>query len=283
MLENNEFNDIDIEKEIILCEYIVWFYDECNHCKKFDFNIIQTLFFTIVSMLDDKSDIIDIIYTNVFDSPKSYYTESVNDIIIDELIKLNIMISEDDFNTICCYQHIKLIEYALDNKIIPTQDNFNDLLCGKDRENIIECIYLFLEHGYNLLYEDFLSVLRKRIEIKNFEKYNFVLDTKFIITCADFNFYPSYYNKIKLTHNDIEELLKIDYINLTSMKPFLNSTLPISCLEIACSTGNLSIIKYLINKCKLTPNKTCLLNVLNSQAKKTIKFVVESYVKLNEL
>jgi hypothetical protein len=289
--------DGDITKEIYinkLCEYIFWFYDRCEHCNKFDGdNVIKKILLTMASILNDK--ILSVLYMKIFDKIKyddlfRYCSKEFVDTIMNELINLQIIISESDFENICKYKHIKLIEYSLDNKIIPTKKNYQSLFFETERckynlsymyKYLEKSIEIFLDNGYDFTYDDFLLATNRHIEIKNFATYNFVLDYEFLKICLRGSFYPSYYNKFIFTPKNIEEMLKDETIKLDFIKPYLNNTLPISCLETACNTGKLTIIKYLINECKMVPNKTCLLNIINCQFMHTIKYVVKSYVELN--
>ena len=181
---------------------------------------------------------------------------------------------------------------CFDNKIVPTTDNFDDLfkLChvyqNRERLNntrnliITDIIDIFIYNGYQLTYDNLLKATSCSIVINNIEQFQFKLDNRFYDLCFDYNFYPSYYDQQNNLNILIKECKRAG--NLTNIRKIIlkDKISPNQeCLENACLVkNNHSVIKFLIETCNLKPNNKCLQNIMLLNTSKPLTYFINSYI-----
>lgn len=193
------------------------------------------------------------------------------------------------------------IKFILENKIIPTQKAFDNILnnskktteqnnfkynrlknsCNNNAESS-KSIQLFIDYGYNLTYENLLDALKYNIIINNIENYNFVFDSKYLEICSQIGLYP-YKTNVKANLKCLEFECKKNG-NLVSIRKMINDNKLIpneACLHAACSNkGNLQTIKFLVAKGGKIDFK-CLENIINVNYNTNTNYILTEFKKNN--
>ncbi len=201
--------------------------------------------------------------------------------IIKQLITMGPGLCTDYLIAACHGQNKEMIEFLLDNKIVPTSDCIkalftsavnNDIIdinekYGKNMfyeksvpvspkdsiniKNITELLNILLNYNYTITYDDLIFITKYYVTIPNIQKYNLTFDNKFLEICSEIGFYPPY------DHN---------------IKP------DIRCLQKECiKSGNLQAIKELVLKQKIKPDNICIQNACIHKANlPTIRFLVDN-------
>lgn len=214
------------------------------------------------------------------------------DEIIDMFLSMGCLLTNNVFREACKQNNIKIIKECFDNKIVPTTDNFDDLfkLChvyqNRERLNntrnsiITDIIDIFIYNGYQLTYDNLLKATSCSIVINNIEQFQFKLDNRFYDLCFDYNFYPSYYDQQNNLNILIKECKRAG--NLTNIRKIIlkDKISPNQeCLENACLVkNNHSVIKFLIETCNLKPNNKCLQNIMLLNTSKPLTYFINSYI-----
>jgi hypothetical protein len=142
-----------------------------------------------------------------------------------------------------------------------------------------------------------INLINKEIKINKFETHNIAVDDEIILECCNNNFYPypiSHDNPPKETilitecSRGLQETRRSVYIaskekeiidRLTDYK-HKGSIFTSKCLERACSCNNNSfVINFLIEKCGLIANKTCVENYGCISGKTSLNLIMNSYCK----
>ena len=135
--------------------------------------------------------------------------------------------------TASLYQHANVIQYLLNEKIIPTKKCYRALILKKQMANVSHIVDLFIDHGYNLSDSDIIFAAKHRITLSiNYFTEQFVPTAEFYSYC-DKSYRPCYNNKM---YND-----KLWFYRL---------------LEISQKKGDQNEINKLCNNLKLEYDQT---------------------------
>lgn len=238
-------------------------------------------------------------------------THNLNLPTIKTLLTLGPVLCEDYLTASCFVLNKDIIDFLLDNKLVPTSkcmqaifartitddlfehkishlkiSNINknfpysikDIVNIKKYSNIIETL---LKYNYKLTYQDVLDATELYIQIDNIEKYNINFDSKFLEICSGVGFYPNYKHNIKA---DVKCLQKecVKSGNLTSIKELVNK-LHIKpdaiCMQNACKfRSNLQTIKFLFEK-GAPIDHIALKNITYSNGNSSMNFVVDEFIR----
>jgi hypothetical protein len=205
-----------------------------------------------------------------------------------EILELSCLSDEDRYEK---------IKFMLGNKIMPTKIAFNNILSkindvyGKKQPRYLstnrahtgdenKCIDLLLNHGYCPTYDDVKMALKKKVIIKNVERYNIKFDSEYFKICADVGIYP-YKVNIQPDVSCLEiECKKTG--NMTKIKSFLTenkNVVPNSvCLQNACKRQNMAVLKFLISKGAKVDIK-CLEQIIQDVGNRTLNYIFEEFMK----
>jgi hypothetical protein len=206
-----------------------------------------------------------------------------------DLISKSIELNEQCFVSACAMKSIELVQIFLDNNFCPTNECISELLKNirkyptKNKSKGVKKIFtniqatlivnLLVEYGYALNYNDLLKLMEYGIVIKDYEKFNFEFDEKYLLLSTKLNFYP-YKTFLKPTKK-VLELACGHFDNLSKIKEIIKFGIEPTnlCLEKACGVkSNTLVIKLLLSKSlKLTPK--CVENL-----KKTYPRDIDDYI-----
>lgn len=151
-------------------------------------------------------------------------------------------------------------------------------LSSTDIDDIIE---YFILNGYEITDQDIILMTLNEKEINDFDRFNIVLDNKFLELCNRVNFYPNY-----PIVRENEEICKLQWLtdtqNLTSIKKFFKhyNIVPNNiCMENACArSSNSKTIKYLLSKGGKI-NTKCMENIVKCEGHEIIWLVFDEFKK----
>lgn len=191
------------------------------------------------------------------------------------------------------------VELVLSHKFKPTKDTFNAIFNTFSPLNILtkkcksrssairiskkqqikrsKIIDLFISYGYKLTPADIMYATERETLINDISVIKGI-ETDFITTCVNSNYYP--YAHYKLTPTiDCLEIACSRQETVTEIKKIIGAGIKpnMKCLHIACSLPNNSaVIKYLINTCKLVPDADCL-RIIGKTFGGTINLMLNAY------
>lgn len=208
----------------------------------------------------------------------------------------------------CEHRHKNMIQFLLENKIIPNKiclqlllkksnnnnqnryrrrryyyrNRYNDNLSSEDDSNsdeITTLIDLFVNVGYKLDYEDLLLITQNKVKINNFENLNIKIDEKFADVCNELGFYP--YPQLNIKPSIIRLQKECEKSNnLTKIKNLIteyNLKPNVVCLRNACKlSDNRIIIKYLIDL-GIEPDEECVKNIGHATGLQYVSYVIDNY------
>ncbi len=196
------------------------------------------------------------------------------------------------------------IDFLLDNKIIPTKKCIKELfstdisfkhICQEiqkqkpysQKDTIVinkykTILVKFINYNYNITYDDVLLAIEYFITIPHIEKFNIKFDSKFIQKCSDIGFYPDYNHNMKADVICLQkECMKSG--NITIIRELVNKQkiMPDSvCLENACKVrSNLPVIRFLVEK-GAKPSIKSLQNIIHANANSACCFVIDEFAKV---
>lgn len=211
---------------------------------------------------------------------------SINSNIIKQLIPMGPELCQDYLVSACYGANKEMMEFLLDNKIIPNNQcipalftreipktfidlsHYNKYTVNKNLPYSLkdapyikafsDLVNILLKYNYNLEYNDVLYLTRNFIQINQIERYNIKFDSKFLETCSEVGFYPTYNH---------------------GLSP------DIKCLQKECSkSGNITAIKELIKKHKFKPDNICMQNACRIKSNvATIKYLAECGAPIDEI
>jgi hypothetical protein len=265
ILEKHQFNNEFLDK--VLCHN----FDKIT-CPKSIFigkkfpNLITKI---LTNEIDDKTIIIEIFNADDLKVFKQYV----------EMTNHKIDIS--DLETACCNKSVKIVKYILSNKIIPTKECLDNVLCDNNLRSIEEqqeLVNLLIEHGYTPTYEDIIELTKQTIEINKFDEFDFSKQDngELLKICIERKFTPKYYSKLKSGSTE----LKIDEnLYLTDLKKYLKKgiKLNINNLRDACKYCNDKVINYMFDL-GLKPDLECLKNAIYCSKNSKVRSIFDKLV-----
>jgi hypothetical protein len=211
--------------------------------------------------------------------------QSNNITLCKKLIRNGCMIDNTCLENALRVKNIEIIEFLLQNKIIPTKKCFSELFSSMtDSTKIPAIIDLLITGGYVITKEDVYLATEKHIIINNFENLGIKLDNDYMYVCANASIYP-YMNITGLKPNLL--CLQIECLkknNLPIIKKFINSGIKpdIMCLQNACSLyNNTAVILYLMNEVGIIPDMQCIFNI--SKSYDLVNSVVFKFAQANKI
>jgi len=210
---------------------------------------------------------------------------SIHTNILKQLISMGPELSEDYLVAACYGNNKDMMEFLLDNKIVPNNkcipalfskeiksfidlSNYNKFTVSKETpysikdsgsiKKLSDLVNIILKYNYNLEYNDLLFLTKNFIQINGIERYNIKFDSKFLEVCAEAGFYPNYNHGI---NPDIK------------------------CLQKECGkSGNITAIKDLIKKYKFKPDNICMQNACRIKANlPVIRYLQEQGAPVDEI
>jgi hypothetical protein len=140
---------------------------------------------------------------------------------------------------------------------------------------------IFLYHSYFLTQDDFEELLHAGIYVKDYKKYNLVLNDKIQNICDSVLFYP--YDEIKMTMRGYCNLLtnNIHVKDLIQIEKHFNIKPMSKCLKIYCCNDVLqkSVIEHFIYTHKMEPDLECLEFPINEKKHDVTKILYGRLIK----
>jgi hypothetical protein len=220
--------------------------------------------------------------------------------------KLCIKCTDAHLEIACKYGDIKIISHILQQKVIPTKKcvesiiqknakNKSDSYWGFNKYkyngffgvsyerikihelNNISKLKILCDYGYVIKQDDFTNMIKNRIYIKNYEKYNVKLTNEIKNICNEIIFYP--YEETKMSLDGYKQLLKYK-VNLSDLKKIekhFDIKPNLECLKIACENKYLStsIISHLLDTHLIVPDLECLGIAIKKGAISVIQAIYE--------
>ena len=203
----------------------------------------------------------------------------------------------------CKNRNIGIIEFILQNKIVPTRECFialfsndnNDYVrmrrfqrTGKNNnigsaEPTTKIIDMLASAGYKVTYDDIVLATQNKIFINDYTRFGIKLDEKFMEICAEVGYYPYNLDGIKPTLKCLQkECGKSMAGSLATIKNIINKDgvePDVICLQNACShKNNIQLIHFLISK-GVSPDIKCLKNIAGILGNRTLTIVLDEYEK----
>lgn len=200
----------------------------------------------------------------IFPLMKDYCFKYYYQLIVDDG---TIVPTIDHLEFVCKYNSYEHVKYILEHNVIPTYKCFELVF---DRSiHIKEKVLLLLEYGLIITYDDVYKLVCYDIVVPDFYKRCIKPDKTLLLECLlkhdvifdyfdNMDFSSEIYTLIFRNCNDLNKLLSL----LKDRKIILT----IEHLRSACQvSGNLDIVKYLIEKHNIKPDKTCLMYVCETR------------------
>jgi hypothetical protein len=283
--------DINIFDSVYFLDYIDYVFIEKLYVspkihyvesdEKIKNNIFQYIFFEKkLELRMSQEQVINIVKENSFvlykilNTPSIILDDQQQKTIIEihsiEMFKLIIMKGYEISNDLLEYVIEKKVRdkkekvlFLLDNKIVPTNKTFNNLINTHYyyqnyyySNNNSELINIIVNYGYIPTYENVKEALKKKIIIDNIERFDIQFDISYIHICNDVGLIDPYKTNIQQD---------------------------IICLENECNKpGNLAKIKHIVNTFNILPNQTCIQNACSYKNNvQTVKFLVSKGAKID--
>lgn len=198
---------------------------------------------------------------------------------------------------IACKYSNNMIAKILDAKIIPNRKCFiNSLRFINDRVSDngfikgieisdIDILSLLIHNGYKITQEDFYDLIKKYIYIFDYKNYDLVINDEIKDFMHKNAFYP--YKNISPSNDGLKNAFK-KCCTLKSLKYQISQykIVPdIDYLKIACGYTyvNLSLIKYLVDTCKLSPNLQIIIIAIQNKVRRSILLYLSEKKKKKEI
>jgi hypothetical protein len=218
--------------------------------------------------------------------------------------KLDIQCTNQHLELACKYGDIKTISCILQQKILPNQVCWKNLIKRKEQKNDsygygYRCRYdkifgivnidikiremndvsnlkLLCDYGYIIKQEDFVNMIKYRIYIKDYKKYNLELTDEIHKMCNEVLFFP--YKEIKMSIEGYKKiLLRVSLSELRKIETYFDIKPNLDCLKILCGDDSLptSIICHVINKHNIVPDLQCLGLAIEQENLRIIKLIYQ--------
>jgi hypothetical protein len=199
---------------------------------------------------------------------------------------MNIELTQEQLELACKKINIPEIKYLLENKVIPNHKCFCYLICDSDFMTHPELINILISYGYKLTYDDVVKCAEYKIEINNYDDYDFDDDGTLLRTCIESNFKPKYFSKLKVGRYNkmITEFTQIEHI-----KKFVNKgfKLNISGLRFICKCVDRKYISHIVKyyiEIGISPDLTCFYNLCNHPCSNSKWILIKKNLdKLNKI
>lgn len=199
--------------------------------------------------------------------------------VLSYVFDFGIPINNKTFTEACHTLNSELIDKFLDNKCIPTKNQYDIVINSSEymTEEIKKSIIKkFVDYGYEITYDDLLLTIKHKIKFNWLDISKFNFDKKFTDLCCEHEFHP-YPDKEKLSLAHLlsecgkrHSITNVRRIVKSGVKP------TVECLENACGIGdNAAVIKFLILE-GVQPNFKCIRSIVERTSSGSVADLVVS-------